>query len=473
MGLGEISLKQLAEFVQKHDLPAGFAATTNLMHGVTGIFGAPGLEREIFSTRIRPQGLTQYLPAKASIDDVPYVGYLTGFTDDEGGAEQAQKCDDPLEAGNLKSCIQTSVWGRIARKTAPLALVDIGRRVNRSEFFDLRAVNDPLMEGSFAVPNLPRNLQQAFNAEVIARLLTLGSAFENKICPMVYSGNPANNTAGNGYMEFDGLDRLITTVHTDAFTGTSCPSLASDVKDFNYHSVENNTEELFAVMVMVWRYVNHNASKMGFNPVQWVWVMRQDLFTQLVDRWPCVYATYRCSSTAAGFTDNVDAMAMRAMSDDMRNGRYLRIDGVDVPVVIDDCIVEDSNTTNPRVPNGWFSSDIYLLPLTVTGGMPVTYFEYFDYGSGAAPAIVDAHLGNVAYVSDGGRWLWYTQFTNGCFSMAATIEPRLRLLTPHLAGRIQHVLYSPLQHFRDPLNDQPYFVDGGRIVRDNDFTYGR
>lgn len=451
---------------RKHDLPTGFTESTNLMHGPVGIFGAAGLDRGVFSTRITPQGLSSVLPARGTNDDAPLVAYMTGFTDDEGGAEQTNKCDDPLEAGNLKSCIQTSQFGRIARKTDPLALVDIGRRVNRGEFFDLIAENDPLMSSGFGVPNLPTNLSQAFNSEVVARLLTLASAFENKIYPMIYTGNPANNTGGDGYKEFDGLERLVTETHTDVITATNCPSLASDIKNFNYHTVENHSAELFAVMTMVWRFVNHNRSRMNFGAVRWAWVMRPEMFNQIVDIWPCVYATAKCAGSA-GNPNGTDAMAMRAMSDEMRNGSYLKIDGVNIDVIQDDAIPEATNTTNANVPSGSFASDIYLLPLTVRGGRIVTYFEYFNYENGAGRAIADARLGDVAYVSDGGRFLWYSQFTNGCFSLAATVEPRLRLLVPQLAGRIQNVVATPLQHYRSPFNDSAYFVNGGVQVRDN------
>lgn len=461
-------LTQLAAMMerQKHDLPTGFTISNNLMHGPSGIFGAAGVDRDIFSTRIKPRGLAAAVPAMGTNDDSPIVGYLTGFTDTETGAEPTNKCDDPLEAGELKSCLQGAAFGRIARKTKPLALVDIGRRVNRGEFMDLRLVNDPMMESGLFVPGLPADLTTALNREVLARLLTLGSAFENKLYPMVWTGAVANNTGGDGYREFVGLETLVGTGKVDVLEGTSCPSLDSDVKNANYATVQNDTATIFNIMTMVWRFVNHNATHMGFLPVEWVWVMRGDLFSELVDRWPCVYATYRCGGAAAT-PNNTDAMALRALSDQMRNGGYLTIDGRNIPVIVDDGIPEDTNTTNANVPSGSFASDIYLLPLTVRGGRRVLFFEYFDYSQGTAQAIADARLGNVAYVSDGGRFLFYSQFTNGCFSLAATLEPRIRLLTPQLAGRISNVVYSPLQHFRQPFNDDPYFTNGGAVSRDN------
>lgn len=449
---------------QKHDLPAGFAITTNLMHGVNGIFGAAGVDPQVFSTRVKPTGLSAVIPARGSNDTHPIVGYLTGFTDDEAAAEKDAPCDDPLASGNLKSCFQGGAFGRIERKTATLELNALGQRQNRSEFFDLQLVNEPITTGDFATPTVPTTFGQIFASEVAARMMTLGVAFQNKIGGMNFTGNPANNTSG-GYAEFDGLERLVTATHTDVLTNANCPSLASDVKNFNYHTVENHSAELFSTLTMLYRYVKHNARTMGFDPVDWIWVMRGDLFQQLSDYWPCNYATYRCAGSA-GNPNGTDAMMMRQMSIDMMNGLYLQIDNVKLPVVIDDYLTEWTNTTNANVPAGSFASDIYLLPRSVRGGVRTLFYEFFDFtGQNAAlRAIQDGRLGDQFWTSDGGKFLWTTQKTRWCVEWLAKIEPRLRLLTPHLAGRLQNVMYSPLQHFREPAPDQPYFVDGGNVT---------
>lgn len=457
---------------QKHDLPAGYTITTNLLHGPNGIFGAAGVDQQIFSTRVRPTGISSVLPAKASMFTNPIVGYLTGFTDDEDADEKTYPCDDPLEAGSLKSCFQTSQFGRFERKTDTLELNKLGQRVNRGEFDDLILVNEPLMTGDFGTPTVPGTFGSAFASELNARLMTVGVAFQNMIGRVNWTGNPTNNTSG-GYAEYNGYEQLITTTHTDALTGVSCPSLASDVKDANYKTVESDATDIFSYLTMIYRFVRHNARTMGFEPVQWMFVMRGDLFQQLVDYWPCVYATYRCSTAAAATPNNTDALAMRQLSNDMATGMYLKIDNVNVPVVIDDFIPEDSSTNNANVPEGSWASDIYLIPLTVRGGVVVSYYEYFDYtGANAAMrAIQDGQLGNDYWTSDGGKFLWTTQRTTWCVEWLAKMEPRLRLLTPHLAGRLQNVMYSPLQHFRDPDPESAYFIDGGNTTGDWDPTY--
>lgn len=448
----------------KHDLPTPISPTTNLLHGPNGLFGQAGVEQQVFSTRVRPTGLSSVLPARASNDTNPIVGYITGFTDDESAAEKVNVCDDPLQSGSIKNCFQGTIFGRIERKTQTLELNALGQRTNRGEFMDLQLVNDPLGESDFGTPTGPRDFQSVLQSEVNARLMLLGVAFQNKIGDLNWTGNPANNTSG-GYAEYLGLESLVTTTHTDVITSVSCPSLASDVKDFNYHTVETNSAELFNVLTMIYRFVKHNARTMGFDPVTWAWVMRSDLFQQITDIWPCVYATYRCAGSA-GNPNGTDALVMRQMSREMQNGQYLTIDGINIPVILDDYIPEATNTNNANVPAGSFASDIYLLPLRVRGNIQVLFFEYFNYDgpNGAMQAVRDGRLGNEVYSSDGGRFLWTHERTLWCVDWAAKIEPRLRLLTPQLAGRLQHVMYAPLQHFRSPIPGDAYFVNGGNTT---------
>jgi len=461
-----VNNKALAGY--KHDLPTGFTLTTNFMHGPTGIFGAAGLDRDVFGTRVKPRGLLSALPAMGTVDTSPIVAFLTGFTD-ESGSEPSAPCAECVKAGNIKSCYQGSAFGLVCRETDEINLADVGRRVNRGEFMDLRLVNDPLLnDAELWVPSsVPKSTANVLNREVLARWLTLGVAFENKLCSMVWTGNPTNNV-GTGYAEYSGLESLVTTGHTDVLNSTSCPSLDSDVKDANYLSVENDSAQVFYLLEMIYRYVKHNAIHLGFMPVQWAWVMKDALFRQLTDRWPCVYASARCNATANDVSNNVDGLVMKQMSDEMYNGQYLLIDGQRIPVILDDCIPYESNTTNGDLNSNEFASDIYLLPFTVRGGVNTLYMEYFDYSApnGVMQGILDGRMGN-EYWTDGGRFLWTYSRTRFCASWVARIQPRLRLLTPHLAGVLQNVKFSPLQMFREPLPTQGYFVDGGNTYLSN------
>lgn len=456
----------------KHDLPTGFTLTTNFMHGPSGIFGTLGAERDVFSTRVMPRGMLAILPALPTVDTTPVVNYLTGFTD-ESGSEPSAPCTECIKAGQIKACRQGTAFGLICRETDEIDLSSIGQRVNRGEPFDLRLINDPLLNNAeiWVPSSVPRGVQDVLNREVLARWLTLGVAFENKLCELLWTGNPANNV-GTGYAEYNGLERLVTTGHVDVLDSTSCPSLDSDIKDMNYLSIENDAATIFAYMTMVYRFVKHNAVTMGFMPVQWTWVIKDSLFRKLADYWPCVYASFRCNATANDVSSNVEALEMKRMADEMYNSQYLLIDGERIPVVVDDCIPYEKNgDAGSSLDPGTFASDIYLLPWTVRGGYPVMFMEYFNYMQTGGPygvmqAVSDGRLGS-AYWTDGGRFLWTFNQTRFCVNWVAKIQPRLRLLTPHLAGRLENITWTPLQMFREPLPDQGYFVDGGITTGDN------
>lgn len=459
------ALQQVGGERRKHNLPAGFAISTDV-HGPGGIFSVPGVDRPIFSTRVVPMGLMQYLAPNPTNVTHPVVGYLTGFTAGSG-TTQSTPCADPPRAGSVKSCFQGAAFARIAYATQPVDMSSQGEQINRGEFLDLQLVNDPLLSNPqlLVPPSVPKSLQRMFAVEVLSRMIALGVEFEERISRMVYTGTPLNNN-GTGYMEFMGLEQLITTVHRDVFTNANCPSLASYIADFQWANISTNAAALFARLTDMWRYINHNARTMNFMPVQWAFVMQESLFREISDYWPCVYATYRCNLTAGGTqTDNVDGLTMRQMSDDMFNGRYLQIDGIKVPVITDDAVTMQGNDDNFHIPNTCFSSDIYLLPITVKGNVRVLYMDYFNFaGPGAAQEA--ANLTNISSFiwSDGGAWLWVPRQTLYCFDWTALTRPRLRLDTPQLAGRLQNVVWCPLTPLRQPFRTDDYFIDGGNTT---------
>lgn len=452
---------------EKHTTPSG-TPSTPYYFGPGGLFGVVGLERDIISTRVQPQGLASILPSRPSTDMYPQFAYLTGYRDDSG-SEPATVCADAPVAGPAKSCIQTAQFGRYTRMTRELEINRVGQTINRGELMDYRFMNDPLVNdfaGIFSQRFALGNQEAIWSgAEMIARFVEVGVAFQNLLCPQTYIGNPANNNAGGGYKEFPGLDILVGTNKYDALTNTECPSLDSDVKNFNYGLVTNVDldPDIVTVITYMFRYLEHNASRMNFGNTTWKIVMRDDLFYELTSVWPCRYLTYRCWAQDSSHIDPVmggDVREAVAMRDAMRNGKYLLIDGRQIPVVIDDCIAEESTADTNKLPAGRFASDIYILPFTVRGGREVLYWEYFDYSK----SIATAQQGQLSefFWSDGGRFLWHAKPpTNWCIQHIAKIEPRLILLTPQLAGRITNVAYAPLQHTRDPLPDQDYFVNGG------------
>lgn len=434
--------------------------------GPNSLFGVAGLEREIFSTRIQPIGLADRLPVQMTNMMYPLFPYFTGFLPSTG-AEPNGVCDDPPTAGASTNCIQSAQFGRFARQTRTLEVNRLGQQINRGEMLDLTMVNNPLVGGMGGVTT-PAGTDGGPGAgglrrEVFMRMLELGVEFQEWMARKLFEGNPANNTGGGGYKEFAGLDILVGTNKVDALSGTPCPSLNSDIKDYNYGNIGlagAGDTAIVNVLSYMMRYLRYNAEHMNFGAVNWVFVMRPSAFWELTAAWPCAYMTYRCQ-TSSGNEAVVDAGDMIAMRDDMRNGNYLIIDGIRYPVILDSTIREDTNTTNNRVSNGSFASDIYILPLTVRGDMPVLYWELFDYRT-SLDILGDGNLAAQYFWTEGGRYLWHLKPPNNfCIQYLAKIEPRIILRTPHLAGRLLNVLYRPLQHERDVFMTDPYYVGAG------------
>lgn len=469
-------LQQLAQEIEQarrgglqigqRDLPSG-SPVGPYLHGPNSLFGVPGLSRDVISTRVMPTGIAGMLPTRATLQTDPLFAYVTGFQAPTGSQPDGV-CDNPMVAGPIKNCFQTAQFGRYSKMTREMEVNRAGQQTNRGEFLDLRIINDPLLEGQGGIttPNVGGSSIN-FRREMATRMVEVGVAFQDELSRQVFQGNPANNSDGGGYKEFPGLDILIGTNKVDALTGTSCPSLASDIKNYQYGKVDEVGSEggIVNVMTYMFRYLRHNAARMNMNPVQWVVAMRQELFYELTAVWPCSYLTRGCAfngDNADNVRLNIDARDQIDFRDDMRNGNYLLIDGMRVPVVFDDAIVEETSGDNNQIDDGCFASDIYFIPLTVRGGLAVTYWEHIDYVNGAMLAIEDARLAASYFWTDGGRYLWHAKPPNNwCIQLLAKIEPRIILLTPHLAGRVLNVQFCPLQHTRSPFHDDPYFVDGG------------
>lgn len=454
----------LLPFLGQKSLPSG-TPSTPYMHGPGGLFGVLGLSRDIISTRVQPMGLASVLPAQGNMDTDPLYPYLTGFQN-VSGTEKVEVCDDPQVAGAPKSCIQTAQFGRKEFSTRESEINRMGQRINRGEFLDLELLNDPLVNqmGGLLRQQFALNRQDAglAGADMVMRFVEVGVAFQNWLCPTLYTGNPTNNTGGGGYKEFPGLDILIGTNKVDALTGTACPSLRSLIVNMNYSNVDGTGQENpVNVLTYATRVLKHNASTMNFGRTEWVLAMRENLFYELTAVWPCNYQTYRCVFPNTEGVLNVSASDQISMRDSMRQGEYLVIDGQRWRVVFDDCINEETEADAGPIGPGQFASDVYIIPMTVRGGRRVTYWEYFDYSNGPMQAINQGRL-NSYFWSDGGRFLWHAKPPNNwCVQHIAKIEPRVIVLTPHLAARITNFLYEPLLHTRDPLPTDPYFVNGG------------
>lgn len=445
--------------------------TTTYGHGPAGLFSYPGLSKPLFSAMVLPHmGLQSLLPTRPSMDANPLYGIFTGVTATTG-SEPTGVCDDPPTVGLSKLCTQSFVYGRMSRQTRVFDLDRMGLWTNRGEFGDLQIFGTPFLNNPM-IPTLPQGGTDGVNGvvrtEASKALFELAVGWARDFARDIWTANPTNNTAGGGRKYFYGLDMLINTGRKDAVSGQLCPAADSIVYNFNSLQVETNGSTYVSRLTNIYRKLRFIAQETGLDPVKFVFVMRWAAFYQLTEIWPCAYMTYRCSNTnnfstsQPQFTNSSELISMRDdMRGDMyqRTGQYLLIDGEQVPVVIDDSITETVNA------GASFTSSIYIVPLTVLGGTPVTYLEYINYDTpgGAIDASRTFAPDGFFTTSDSGRFMWAKKAPNNfCVQLMAKTEPRVLLLTPQLAARLTNVKYVPVDHERDWDTASSYYVNGGK-----------
>lgn len=448
----------------KHDA-LGTPISVGYSHGDGGNLSFPGVDPAIFHTVVGNRGMLGQLPVVSSVYTNPTFTVITGVTGDTG-SEKTDVCDDAPVAGLTQAATLASVFGRYERATATLELNRLGQRLDRSDPMDLSLVGSPISQtGLFTNgpgdPNVPGDI---FTNEVGRKFWELSVSLHRLLSVQLWQGNPANNSAGGGYKESTGLDMLITTGNVDILTGSAVPAVDSDVKEFGYLNVADNGGAIVNALTYLYYTRRDLAERTGVMPVRWVFCMKPEVFYELSAVWPCAYLTYRCELAGIdGARLNIDGAEQSRMRDDMRNGRYLLIDGNRVEVVLDDGIAESNSTNDANVTEGCFASDIYLIPMSVIGGRAVTYMETMDYNNPSLQAALGGAnmiLGRVE-----GPWITVPKQTNLCIQWQTKIEPRVICRTPWLAGRLNHVVVCPLQRTASPFPDSPYHLTGGVTSR--------
>lgn len=442
--------------------------------GPDGLFAlGSGVDPQLISTIVQGPSLLAQLPAVPTRIMTPYFGYITGALEGDGDdADWDSSCDDPPTAGALKNCFTTAPFGQYARQTREVDIARVGEMSDRGEFNDFVIVgNNPLLDmGSNMNPSVPGGFN--LEREVSMRMMELGIAFQRLLGPQVYIGDPSNNQ-GTGYQEFAGLDLQIRTDHVDAFTNTSCPSLASVVRNLAYADTGDAADGLTIIneLTYLFYYLERLARTTGLDPVTFGIVMRPELFYEITRLWPCNYLTYNCifGEDADQASLNIDAGDIISMRDAMRNGEYLVIGSKKVPVILDMYMPEQGSaaiTEGGGTPANAdsFASDMYIIPLVFAGNILGTYLQYRDWGPSIQGAS-DLHMGPPSgpfWTSDGNKWLWnWKTHVNTCIQAIARTRLRLIVRVPQLTARVRNVQYRMLINTRDVLPGDSYYVNGG------------
>lgn len=442
--------------------------TAQNMHGFGGLFATPGVRAPIVSAMGLPvSGLLARLPAIPNDEDSPLFGILTGQTGNTGSQPTGPCADFPV-VGKLKLCRQYMPFGRRGISTEVIDLTRVGRRNDRSEMLDFQLMGGgPLVGGQQGknVPSMFGNNSNILNNEIGSQLYKVGVGWVYETAGDIYTANHDSSV-----IDFYGLQMLIKTGYRDALGSQPCLAVDSMVRNFGSATIGQGTNGFALVQELVYeyRYVRNIAKHTG-NRATWAFVMTESAFFEVTAVWPCSYYTNRCTTVAgaanSGNINNTDAVELGKMRDEMRGdmenytGQFLWIDGIKVEVIIDD------TTPETMTAGGKYTSDIYLLNLTLNG-MPSTLIEYFDYDSANGPIKAGQQfLGDKTPILsvDGGRFLLiYKTPTNTCVQYSLQTEYRLIVRAPFLCARLQNVSYVPLLHTREFDPSSPnFYLNGG------------
>ena len=434
--------------------------------GNGGLFNTPGLNPGIINAMILPElGLQAALPVTFTNQMQPLTPLFTGVTASTGSFSAAP-CGDTKQVGLAKLCNITTKFGRMSLKTPTIDLTRVGQFTNRGYFSDFRLIGDPMNSTitNGATPTLPNGgISQAITSEVQKQMMQFRIGWAREFAKLIYAGNPVNNL-GDGYKEFNGLDLLINTGYQDAETGVWCPAANSLLQSFssqNFSTSGTAATNLVGLIQDMHRALVSIADRTGLSPVSFKIAMARDMFYELTKVWPIAYATTATTVIAGAQTNTqlqVNSMDAAQMRDSLRTGRFLMINGIQVPVVLDDAIAQTAIGGNV------FESTIYFIPVTVLGNTPATYTEYFNFDGDGALQQASQVFGITGkyFTTDAGRYAFVRQNDNFCVSFLGVEMTRIRMDTPFLAARLTSVRYTAGLPTRSGFPGDATFYNGGK-----------
>ncbi len=470
---------------QKNDPPTT-QAVGPYNHGQDGIFYLPYSNNRLVSTLIMPRGgLMDVLPV---LDSDPYDNpqsdmfggrvydydtIMTGLTAgdlDNFDNQPTTDCADGPVGGLAKLCTQINTMARYRGAIREVSLFRAGQAINRLDEQSHTLLNQAeALQAFFGVPSSMPAENSIIMNEMSRRMFEALVSFRRMFAQRIWIGSPSNNSGER--RDILGLQTQVNTGKKDVFQNILCPAADSIVRDFNFNPAEGGgvldiVDEMESI-----EYVNQiNAERMGLGPVDGVLVMREEIFYALTNVWPVKqYQSVLAALSQQNLGDQgrmiINATDAARERNQFRTSRMLPLNGKMYRVVLDDGIPQLNSTNSASVPAGSYASDIYFIPTTVMGGMPATFFQYYNHDNQQANGILQAIPGNNAFTftSDGGSFRWYVNFRNGCLNLNFEFSPWLKMKTPMVAWRLTNIRVTPNLMARDYDPASSYFANGGSI----------
>lgn len=448
----------MRELMLKHT--AGNANEIQLLHGPGGLLNTAGLENPLLSTVVRPMGLGPYLPAFPSTATQPYYGLITEIV--SGGESEPDYICDPAPTGDMKSGVLSTTFGRVQQATEDIDLGTITQTLNNADRTDLMMLGN-LLDQADAGSGFPSGINESnvLNNAIKAGMVTAAFTMALKLNIMLWEGDPAAATANGGHIPFNGLSKLVKTGYTDAQTANAIPPADSAVVDGAFTTIGVDAD-VVGTLRRVMQYLEHLADS-TVGGATFAIVMRNNMWDAVSDVWHTEYQDEITAQIGASTASRLvlDASQLVASRDALKTNQLLPINGRVYPVIIDSGIHEvDSVEDAVNLSAGEYSSPIYVIPLTIGPGIPVTYWEYLDWTVTQALLNESGFANMINFVTDGARFVWTAQQTRMCISLQMRTEPRVVLRTPQLAARIDDLIYVPTA----PLFRQPHVGDAGYVA---------
>lgn len=464
--------------VQKNNPP--LSPVIPYLHGDSGLFNRRDRENPVFSTIMSPiMGVANALPVFNGARDYDnefggadnaFDTIITGVTAgalDTFANQPTQPCQDGPVGGLMKLCSILNTFGNYKMSTREVSMRRAGQATDQIDARNVQVAN-MFPPGLFATPTTTPSLQNAANNELASRIFEMVLSFQRMLAPRIFSGSPANNVGT--LKDIVGLDIHINSGNKrDASNNTVCTAANSDVKNFG-NAVVGSATNIMRYIEMCDAFVTNKARRQGLGTPEYMIAMRPELWQEISEIIP-VQKFERLALITNNVTNaraNISLDSVYNERNQMRNDLMIPVNGRMIRVVLDDTIAETSLGNFSGLPR--YSSTIYGIPLTVMGGMPVTFWEFFNHGNNQANAIQNM-VGGLTWTTDGGLFRWFADFARGCLKLNAEISLRLRMRTTQLAWRIDAVAYSPLQHFDSFDPSSAYFTDGGLVSGENPKYY--